>query len=153
MSAATSQFCIYINNIFDLLNSRNLFCKSSTKQCITRNNFDNIKAQVCDFTTYLSSLHDQTGPILNSSRKTGFLGMIISLKSTIAIAETLFKNENFTFLMTYKLSQDHIETFFGAIRSRGGFNNNPTAWDLNQHLNDCLLEQMCVFYIIVIANY
>jgi len=31
--------------------------------------------------------------------------------------------------MTYKLSQDHIETFFSAIRSRGGFNNNPTAWE------------------------
>jgi len=29
--------------------------------------------------------------------------------------------------MTYKLSQDHLETFFSAVRSRGGFNNNPTA--------------------------
>ncbi|KAF0765904.1 THAP-type domain-containing protein [Aphis craccivora] len=25
----------------------------------------------------------------------------------------------------YKLSQDHLETFFSAIRSRGGFNDNP----------------------------
>lgn len=31
--------------------------------------------------------------------------------------------------MTYKLSQDHLEIFFSAIRSRGGFNNNPTAWE------------------------
>lgn len=98
-SAATSRFCIYIN-IFDLLNSRNLFSKTSTKQCITRKNFDNIKTQVHDFITYLSSLHDQAGPILSSSRKTGFLGMIIALKSTIGIAETLFKDENFKFLMT-----------------------------------------------------
>lgn len=30
--------------------------------------------------------------------------------------------------MTYKLSQDHIETFFSAIRNRGSFYNNPTAW-------------------------
>lgn len=29
--------------------------------------------------------------------------------------------------MTYKLSQDHIEIFFSAIRSKGGFNNNPSA--------------------------
>lgn len=29
--------------------------------------------------------------------------------------------------MTYKLSQDHLETLFSALRSRGGYNNNPTA--------------------------
>lgn len=60
-STATSRFCIYINNIFDLLNSRNLFSKTPTKQCITLQNLNNIKAQVCDFITYLSSLKDHTG--------------------------------------------------------------------------------------------
>ncbi|CAH1999228.1 unnamed protein product [Acanthoscelides obtectus] len=30
--------------------------------------------------------------------------------------------------VTYKLSQDHLEMFFSAIRSRGDFSNNPTAW-------------------------
>jgi len=34
------------------------------------------------------------------------------------------------FLLTYKLSQDHLEMFFSAIRSKGGFNNNPTAAQL-----------------------
>ena len=29
--------------------------------------------------------------------------------------------------MTYKLSQDHLELFFAAIRSAGGFNNNQTT--------------------------
>jgi len=32
------------------------------------------------------------------------------------------------YLLTYKFSQDHIELFFGAVRSTGGFNNNPTAY-------------------------
>lgn len=32
-SAATSRFCIKINNIFDLLNSRNLLCKSAGEEC------------------------------------------------------------------------------------------------------------------------
>lgn len=27
----------------------------------------------------------------------------------------------------YKTSQDHLELFFGTIRSLGGFNNNPTS--------------------------
>ena len=31
------------------------------------------------------------------------------------------------YLLTYKLSQVHLELFFGAIRAAGGFNNNPTT--------------------------
>ena len=31
------------------------------------------------------------------------------------------------YLLTYKLSQDHIKHFFGCVRSHGGCNNNPTA--------------------------
>lgn len=31
------------------------------------------------------------------------------------------------YLLTYKISQDHLELFFGAIRSKGGHNNNPTS--------------------------
>lgn len=29
-----------------------------------------------------------------------------------------------SYLLTYKLSQDHLELFFAAVRGRGGFNNN-----------------------------
>lgn len=36
-------------------------------------------------------------------------------------------NSLFNYLLTYKFRQDHLETFFSAIRSRGGHNNNPTA--------------------------
>lgn len=32
-----------------------------------------------------------------------------------------------SFLLSYKLSKDYIEVFFSAIRSRGGFNNNPNV--------------------------
>lgn len=35
------------------------------------------------------------------------------------------KEEKMTYLLSYKLSQDHLEIFFSAMRSRGGFNNNP----------------------------
>lgn len=32
----------------------------------------------------------------------------------------------FRYLLTYKLSQDHLELFFSSVRSKGGFNNNPS---------------------------
>jgi hypothetical protein len=41
--------------------------------------------------------------------------------------ESIIEKKYFSYLLTYKLSQDHIETFFCAIRSKGGFKNNPTA--------------------------
>ncbi|KAJ4922468.1 hypothetical protein JOQ06_019563 [Pogonophryne albipinna] len=36
-------------------------------------------------------------------------------------------NAQCRYLLTYKLSQDHLELFFSAVRARDGFNNNPTA--------------------------
>jgi len=33
----------------------------------------------------------------------------------------------FILLLSYKLSQDHLETFFSTVRSRCGYNNNPSA--------------------------
>ena len=42
--------------------------------------------------------------------------------------ERLVKKANtLKYLLTYKLSQDHLELFFSAIRSRGGWNNNPSV--------------------------
>lgn len=39
----------------------------------------------------------------------------------------MLKKKILQYVLTYKLSQDHLELFFGAVRSKGGFNNNPTA--------------------------
>ena len=41
------------------------------------------------------------------------------------------------YLLTYKLHQDHLELFFGAMHSAGGFSTNPTALQftaLHKHL-------------------
>lgn len=37
------------------------------------------------------------------------------------------RKKKLKYILTHKLSQDHLELFFGAIRGKGGFNNNPTA--------------------------
>ena len=64
-----------------------------------------------------------------AGRKMGFLGMIISLNSLKSIyEENVFNNEPILkYILAYKFSQDHLQVFFSAIRSRGGHNNNPTA--------------------------
>lgn len=126
-SGATAKFCLQINNIFDLLNSRNRFCKNQSAQCITRQNYDEICKQVDSYCDYLQGLKNVDGPILKSNRKMGFFGFIVCMKSILEISKILFSDDNFIYLMTYKLSQDHLETFFSTVRNRGGFNNNPTA--------------------------
>ncbi|KAE9542434.1 hypothetical protein AGLY_003295 [Aphis glycines] len=98
----TAEFIIYINNTFDILNSLEFVeYKKDGQPCITK--------------------------VLESNRKTGFMGLIRGLINSIQLIEFLIPKNCMTYLLTYKLSQDHIETTFSAIRSRGGYNNNPTC--------------------------
>ena len=79
---------------------------------------------------YFLHLKESTGvPMYKSKRKTGFVGFMAGIKSTSKIFEECVESENppLNYLLTYKLSQDHLEHFFGAIRAGGGFNNNPTV--------------------------
>ena len=64
-----------------------------------------------------------------SKRKTGFTGFLVAMKSIRGLFNDLVGQAEapFKYLLTYKCSQDHLELFFGAIRSSGGFNNNPTS--------------------------
>jgi len=67
-------------------------------------------------------------PITSSQRKTGFNGLIICLMNMNNLIDDILKPKMLDFILFYKMSQDHIEMLFSAIRSRGdGFNNNPTA--------------------------
>ena len=67
--------------------------------------------------------------ILTSKRKTGFLGFLLCIKSVLGLAGDLVNVENpvFKYLLTYKMSQDHLELFFSAVRASGGWNNNLTT--------------------------
>ena len=56
----------------------------------------------------------------------GFMTCIMSVKN-LYITYVQAANSPLKYLLTYKLSQDHIELFFGAIRLSCGSNNNPTV--------------------------
>ena len=64
-----------------------------------------------------------------TKRKTGFVGFILAIESVKMLFKDLVGSIDppMNYLLTYKFSQDHLELFFGAVRSAGGFNNNPTA--------------------------
>ncbi len=59
-----------------------------------------------------------------------FLGFLTGIDTALSMFETYIQTDILKFLPMYKLSQDHLETFFCAVRSRGGWNNNPNVKQL-----------------------
>ena len=59
-------------------------------------------------------------------------GWILSIRSTLALFEEMRRVEGFTFLLTARLNQDILESYFSTIRSRFGANVNPTPVELLQ---------------------
>lgn len=131
---ATIDFCFRINNIFDILNTRNFLSKSKYNKSTNKKTRTEMYQYIEESIEYLSSIqcneklpkHGKRS-ILNSERKTGFLGLIISLTSIKQLILELIDTNYLDFILSYKFSQDHIEMLFSAIRAKGGFNNNPTV--------------------------
>lgn len=77
---------------------------------------------------YIKQLHYADGTlVIHSEKQTGFVGMITSLQNVIEIYTSYYEKFD-GYLLTYKLSQDHLESFFSAVRSKGGHSNNPTCY-------------------------
>jgi hypothetical protein len=68
-------------------------------------------------------------PVVQTNRKTGFLGFLVDIESLMSMFTKYIQSETplLKYILTYKISQDHLEIFFSAVRSRGGSNNNPTC--------------------------
>lgn len=126
-SLATAEFIRIFNDLFDVLNSRNLK-KIDYKQPLNLNN----KSRILDFLdkaeNYIIGLRTSEGDLLTQSRrKTGFVGLLVCIKSTKALFQHLIEENRIKFMSMYRFSQDHLELFFCNIRAHGGSNNNPTS--------------------------
>ena len=78
---------------------------------------------------YLASLKSTDGiPLLQTRRKTFVQGFIIAAKSIKLLALNLLQLDirPFQYVLTYKLSQDHLELLFCLVRSMNGWCRNPT---------------------------
>lgn len=126
--SATVTFTLIINNLFDVLNSRNL-CQYGYKKPIFEKNYEQIVKFLDTADSYISTLKTHKGGnlLLETNRHIGFLGLRICISSLKILYHKLISSNKLQFFPTHKISQDHIELFFGVIRSHGGHNNNPTA--------------------------
>lgn len=127
-ASATIEFCRVINNVFDILNTRNLLSKTTYKKPLNPINEKFIFTYIDYAIEYLTTLKDKNKDLLiHSVRRTGFVGLIVCLKSLQSLYNELISKKLIGFILSYKMSQDHLELFFSSIRARGEFNNNPTC--------------------------
>ena len=125
----TSQFLRVFDRLFDILNSRNPLAKNY-KAPLRMSNYQYIDKFLEEAYQYIKSIKGPTGSsTITSRRKTGFLGFLVAIKSVRALYKDLVASTpaKLKYLLMYKVSQDHIELFFAAVRSAGGWNNNPTT--------------------------
>ena len=115
--------------MFDISNSKSKF-GTHYKTPITLENIDDIEGYLNDVNSYLQKLEQMDGTkLVSGPRKTFVCGFALSSNSIIALARRLLERDfnKFNYLLTYRFSQDQIEMFFSKIRSRLGWNQNPTA--------------------------
>lgn len=141
-SDATVRFIKLINYLFDILNSRNFnsfgfkkpmspennqeiisFCKSATSYLLSLTTKEMLKTKKDSRVEY----RGEQVPLHKGRLNTGIIGLIICMNSLQHLYTTLIETNIMSYLTMYKFSQDHIEIFFGKIRSQGGHNNNPNA--------------------------
>lgn len=127
-SDATSEFCRIINNLFDTLNSKSRFSKKEYEKPLSETTEQKYLDYIDLNIKYLENLKLENVNIMDSTRKTGFLGLKICLISLKQLYQDRVKTSmELKYILSYKLSQDHLEIFFGCVRSKGGYNNNPTS--------------------------
>lgn len=124
---ATAKFCLFMNNIVDLLNCKSSLSKKGFCVPLRDENYSYLKKSADEFESYIKTLRLDNIPILQSPRKTGFFGVIVNMRNIFQLFNTL-KEEGFTYLLTFKLSHDYLETFFNDVRPWGQFSDEPKAF-------------------------
>ena len=141
-SEATTEFINRMNTIFDLLNSRNPYGQG-TKAPVSHVNLDTWLQSCQDIANYIFSLKDEKGNYLRTGqRKTAIWGFKFSIESIQSIVKELLNRsyKPYKHVLTYKLSQDHIELLFTKIRRRCGWNNNPNVLEFKYALRRIIIR-------------
>ena len=159
-SSETCKFLRIFNRSFDLLDSKARF--NPVKPALMESNKLEWSNDFNEIESYILSLHhappvtplcdDGAGPakkkkkveedtrVVVGPRKRGFIGFLINIQSYREIFR-IYVTEKclIQYLLGHKLSQDHLESLFGGIRSSQGLNNNPNIAQFRGSLRKLLL--------------
>jgi hypothetical protein len=142
---ATASFILTIDQVFDALNSMHPNAKGQKAPLSSHNKqywqslFKRAETQLLSLESKVSGT---TIPVHESRRRTAVVGLVCTMRSVSGILSELVtcSEPKLKYLLTYKLSQDHLETFFSTLRSIMGSNTNPkccSAKFRNEENIDC----------------
>ena len=132
-----------VDQAFDILNSKSKFGRDY-KAALQRENFADRCQALKDFISYLHSLQTPSGdPLFQSRRKTFIVGFTATANCVMQLADSLLSSPSagYEFLLTFRLSQDHIETLFSKVRRMHGCNNNPNVSQFRSAIKRLLCKQ------------
>lgn len=152
---ATAKFVRLINDIFDTMNSRRDTKKSGFKQAINSQNSSEIFAFFDEAIEYLKNVKIPIIPraiegaerkaitmrkAIDSRLRTAFRGLISNMVNLKMCYLECVELKLMECLPTFAFSQDHLESFFGRIRSLNGHNDNPTIEQFNGALRKIIVN-------------
>lgn len=136
-ASATVKFIRIFNDLFDICNT---FRKQDShanqyKSALNENNKEVVFHRLCEIKAYIMNLkmgkskdNARIVSVLDSDRKAAFRGFLITIASIEGIYHDYVTEKQWMqFFPTFRISQDHLETFFSKIRSKLGQNDNPTC--------------------------
>lgn len=146
-AGATIKFIRIFDGLFDVMNTTRVKNGNEFKSALNPKNRDQIFKFLEMAKEYILSLEvlgkvSQRRLLLVKSRmRTGFRGYVCNIISVMNIyTKYVVQEDVMPFLATYRLSQDHLEMFFGKIRSMHGCNDNPTVIQLSAALKKLLFK-------------
>lgn len=118
------------SRLFRILNSSSINAVGD-KEPITRENIEQKSATLSALSSYFSSLEILTKsnvrtPVIRTQKKTAIVEIVGLTQSCIDLARELLDRSPDGHLCTRNLQQDPLEHFFGVIRGRNGYNDNPS---------------------------
>lgn len=75
--------------------------------------------------------------LIKSTYNTGFLAFLICIESLKRLYSNLVVGRRLEYIATYRLSQNHTEMLFGAIRQHGSY-NKPNAIEFKENFNQII---------------
>lgn len=103
-------------------------------------NIEATEAFCIQFCDYLLSLKTCDGtPLKSSRRKTFVIGFTNTFQALLSLSKDLLSH-GYSYVLSFRISQDHIETLFSKIRRMGGFNNNPSSSHFKAALRKLLMN-------------
>lgn len=123
-SEQTTEYIQTFNNVFDIMNTKKGHTDTEFKRPFSEETIDEFSEYFQRVKKYIKGLklleNGKMKPILKTKSHTPYFGFYHNMTSFIGIYHDYIVPNGYKEFFTFNVSQDHVETFFGAIRSMGG---------------------------------